>query len=114
MITVEEQKMATVVASKLRRWTKKSPIVSDEFISRFNMGRKRYQLSGPRFRVICNYLRSEAYVPIVSTRCGYSVVESPEVLLKQHKSLQARADKIIEAANGMKRMANRIKRQKNA
>lgn len=110
MISKDDKLMAPVVASKLRQWTKKGPIVSDKFIVRFNTGRKRYRLSGPKMRMICNYLRSEAFVPIVSTRSGYSIENSPEVLLKQYNSLQSRASKIIDAANGMRRMANRIKR----
>jgi hypothetical protein len=112
MISQEDKLMAPVVASKLRKWTTKRPMVSEKFITKFNSGRKRYQLSGPKLRSICNYLRTEAQVPIVATSSGYSIQPSTKALLKQYNSLKSRAEHITNAANGVRKMINRMKRQK--
>jgi hypothetical protein len=60
-------------------------------------------LTGPRFRKLCNFIRSNSVLPLIATSKGYYVSYDPLEIANQIQSLEERAQVILAAASGLKK-----------
>lgn len=81
-----------------------NPIKAPEIIRA--MKEKGYKLSEPRLRKICNYIRSNAVLPLIATSNGYYVSHDKTEIQKQIESLKERARSIFQCAAGMEKFIN--------
>lgn len=102
-LTTAELTMANVIAANLILKSKTKPVKADAIIK--GMNNAGYKLTGARLRKIVNLLRADGVLPIIGTSQGYYVSRDRDEIRKQIKSMEERADAIINAAKGMERWA---------
>lgn len=95
------------VISAFGKYTKENPIKAPEIIKRMNENFKskggKLRMSEPRLRKMCNYIRSNGLLPLISTSNGYYVSTSKKEIENQIKSLNQRASSILRSAEGLKK-----------
>ena len=79
--------------------TESNPITATNIVARLKQG--GYSITQPRLRKLVNLLRSELYLPIIATSKGYFVSKNREVIESQIRSLNERANAILQSANGL-------------
>lgn len=66
--------------------------------------KERYgEFSAARLRKLVNYIRSTGMLALIATSNGYYVTDNKQEIAKQIKSLNERAQAIINSANGLKK-----------
>ena len=101
----DEKKLIPILIRGFKLHGKDNPITGAEIVKSLNdkkdiFGIKNF--SDSRLRKITNYIRSEGMLPIIATSKGYYVSYDKEEIQNQIKSLQERADAILNSANGLK------------
>lgn len=103
----EEKKLIRVLLAGFETKTKANPIKAPAIINAINAKKKEFGLtkkfSEPRFRKLCNFIRSKGMIPLIATSSGYYVSHDKEEIRKQIESLNERAMAIINSANGLKK-----------
>lgn len=99
-LTYIEKKIIPVIISKLKQHTIKNPIKSFEIIKYINK-ETGYKIAQPRFRKICNFIRSNGILPVIATSKGYFVSRNKIQIQNQIQSLLERSDAIAIAAYGL-------------
>lgn len=103
-LTVDELSLVPVFVRSFQKYTKDNPIKASEIVKRWNSSKSvKIKLSEPRLRKICNYIRSNSLLPLIATSNGYYVSYDKEDIEKQVKSLNERANSIINCAKGLNR-----------
>lgn len=100
----QELALVPIIAKSFEKYTKANPIKAPEIVKRFNQSdiAKQYiKLTEPRLRKICNYIRSNAMIPLIATSSGYFVSNDKEEIEKQIKSLVERSNSIRQCADGL-------------
>ena len=86
---------------------KSKAIKAPEIIKRINEWSKSkdicINISEPRFRKCCNFIRSNSLIPLIATSKGYYCSYNQLEIESQIKSLEERANSIINCAEGMKK-----------
>ena len=102
-LSSKESMAVGLLISILTDHTEANPIKAKQLLVELND-----QIHIPNFvtdsklRGYCNYLRSNAILPVISGSQGYFVTKDPDIILKQIKSLINRADAIDNCAEGLK------------
>lgn len=103
----EEKQLVRVLISGFKTKTKDNPIKAPDIIKKINLDKQRLGLkkniTEPRLRKLCNFIRSEGMIPLIATSSGYYVSYDKEEVKKQIDSLNERASAIIGSANGLKK-----------
>ena len=103
----EEKQLVHILLNGFKTKTKSNPMKAPEIIKTINAKKKELGLtknfSEPRFRKICNFIRSKGMIPLIATSSGYYVSHDKEEIRKQIESLNERAMAIINSANGLKK-----------
>lgn len=107
-LTKEEKKIIPVVIAKLKKHSVKNPIKSFEIV-KYIYKETGYKLGQPRFRKICNFIRSNGIIPIIATSKGYFVSRSKIQIQNQIQSLLERSDAIAIAAYGLHKFITKTK-----
>jgi hypothetical protein len=105
-LTADELFMVAPICTAFKKYTKDNPIKSDEIVKRYNANKGKTVLTGARLRKIVNYIRANSLMPIIATSSGYYVSHDKEEILKQIKSLNERANSIINCANGLQKFVS--------
>jgi hypothetical protein len=104
-LTAKELEIIPILVSGFNRYTKENPIKSPALIKNLNeyfvKNNIKNKIDGPRLRKCCNYIRSNAMLPLVATSNGYYVSSDKEEIKKQIKSLIERANSIMNCAKGL-------------
>lgn len=95
-----ELSLVGIIISGLKARTAENPIKSDNIVK--SMSANGYKISGVRLRKIINFIRTNALLPIIGTSKGYYVSYEKIDIQNQIKSLNERANSIIDCANGLK------------
>ena len=109
-LTPTEQDAVNLLISVLKQHDESSPIKAKELLAELNnqFYIKTYFVDS-LLRKFCNYLRSNAVLPVISGSKGYFITENPQIILNQIKSLINRADSIDNCAEGLKVLYNKYK-----
>jgi hypothetical protein len=102
----DEKKLVPILINGFSKRTKDNPIKAPEIVKRINEVKDKYgikAISEPRLRKICNMIRSKGILPLIATSNGYYCSYDKQEIMEQIKSLQERADAIINSANGLKK-----------
>lgn len=107
-LSYEEQRLTAIIIQGLKKYTKKNPIKEPEIIKSLNEKRETLGLTkkvtGVRLRKMVNYIRSKGMAPIMSTSKGYHMASSKEEIEDQIISMEQRANGILSAVNGLKKL----------
>lgn len=98
-----ESEAIDLLISVLVKYNESAPIKTKPLLAELNA---KFSIPNyfvdTRLRMFCNYLRTNAILPLMSTSKGYFVTENPAIILNQIKSLVGRADSIDSCAEGLK------------
>lgn len=108
-LTSIEKKIIPVVISKLKQHSIKNPIKSFDLIKFINK-ETGVIIAQPRFRKICNFIRSNGILPIIATSKGYYVSRNKIQIQNQIQSLLERSDAIAVAAYGLQSFITKTKK----
>lgn len=105
-LTEEEKKLIPILIRGLKLRTKDNPITGAEIVKTLNekanfFGIKKF--TEPRLRKLTNIIRSSGMLPIIATSNGYYVSYDKEEIENQIKSLEERAEAILNSARGLKK-----------
>lgn len=98
-LTARELELLPIIIQGLSTKTKSNPIKEPEIVSK--MRNSGYKLSGERLRKIINHIRCHGLLPVIGTSKGYYVSYDKDEIFKQIKSLNQRANSIINSAKGL-------------
>jgi hypothetical protein len=108
-ITDFEKKLIPYIIEGLSKRDKQNPIKAPEIVDRLNKFIKnmypyeKYTFTESRLRKMCNMIRSNGILPLIATPKGYYTSTDELEIRKQIKSLEDRADAILNSANGLKK-----------
>jgi hypothetical protein len=108
----EEKSLITILVNAFKQIfnEKSKAIKGPDLIHQVNEWNKtqgiKVVLTEPRLRKICNFIRSKSIIPLIATSKGYYCSYDMLEIELQIKSLQERADAILNSVNGMKRFKN--------
>lgn len=101
-LSVEDLWLANQMIPIFKAKTKENPVKSIQIVTGIN---KNYclkkRLTDVRLRRIINYYRVNSILPIISTSNGYFVSYNENDITDMIKSLNQRANSIIQCANGL-------------
>jgi len=104
-LTKKELEIIPILVSGFKRYTKENPIKSDVLVKNLNeyfeKNNIKNKMTGARLRKCCNYIRTNALLPLIATSNGYYVSSDKEEIRKQIKSLIERANSIMNCAKGL-------------
>jgi IS4 transposase len=103
----EEKRLILVLVNGFKTKSKENPMKAPVIIKTINskkaeLGIKK-NFSEPRFRKLCNFIRSKGILPLIATSSGYYVSYDKNEIKKQIDSLNERAAAITNSANGLKK-----------
>jgi hypothetical protein len=101
-LTENEIKILPLLINGFKNYTINNPIKEPDIVQRFN-DRNEFKLSGVRLRKLVNYIRSNGLLPLIATSKGYYVSYDKEIIELQIKSLNQRAQSIINCSDGLKK-----------
>ena len=105
VLTDDDKRFLPCIIKGLSRRTKENPVKAPEIVKGVNANVQPLGLPGkltePRLRKLCNHIRSNAMLPLISTSQGYYVSTDPTEIRLQIVSLKERADAIMNAARGL-------------
>jgi hypothetical protein len=99
----DEKKILPILVNGFSKITKDNPIKAPDIVKKINDKYGIKTISEPRLRKICNMIRSKGILPLIATSNGYYCSYDKQEIMEQIKSLQERADAIINSANGLKK-----------
>lgn len=105
-LTDEEKQMIPILITGFKKYTKDNPIKGAEIVKSINQKKESFGIksfSEARLRKLTNHIRSEGMLPIIATSKGYYVSYDKTEIENQIKSLQERAEAILNSANGLKK-----------
>lgn len=100
-LTEKELKLIPILIRCFASHTKDNPIKAPEIVNKMN--KAGYKMSEPRLRKCCNYIRSNAMLPLIATSDGYYCSYDKEIIKSQMQSLYERANSIKNCADGLAR-----------
>jgi hypothetical protein len=99
-ITDEELQIVNLLIRGFKNHTSKNPIKAPDIVYAIN-NKYNFKLSEPRFRKLCNYIRTNSLLPLIATSKGYYCSYDKTEIQQQIQSLRERADAIYQSANGL-------------
>ena len=107
-LTEDELKVLPFLLAGLKARTEHNPIKAPEIVKNLNAFLVQQgipvKITEARLRKMCNYIRSNAIIPLIATSKGYFVSYDSEWIRSQVKSLQERARSILVCADGLERI----------
>ena len=103
-LTSKEKNMLPLLMELLKNVKKEKPILSQDLCDKFNLANEDKSckpLNGVRLRKLTNHIRSYGGLPIIATSKGYYCSYDKEDIILQIKSLNERADAIMNSAKGL-------------
>jgi len=103
-LTDEEKKIIPILIKGFNSHSKENPIKAPQIVKCINEKKENYNIksfSEVRLRKLCNFIRSNSLIPLISTSEGYYVSYNKEEIHKQIESLNQRANAILSSANGL-------------
>jgi hypothetical protein len=103
-LTAKEKNMLPLLMELLKNVKKEKPILSQDLCNKFNLANQDKScnhLNGVRLRKLTNHIRSSGGLPIIATSKGYYCSYDNEDIRLQIKSLNERADAIMNSAKGL-------------
>jgi hypothetical protein len=101
----EEMKLLPILIRGFKDHPKSDPVKAPQIIKRINEKRLELGLTTkftePRLRKLCNYIRSNALLPLIATSDGYYVSNDSKEISLQIVSLKERAGAILNSARGL-------------
>jgi len=101
-LTDNEKAILPLLIIGFQNYTETNPIKEPEIVARFNERNIGLKLSAVRLRKLVNYIRSNSLLPLIATSKGYYVSTNKNVIASQIKSLEQRANSIMNCAYGLK------------
>lgn len=101
-LSEKELALVPIMVDGFKKITKEKPWKSDDIIKRVNAKDYGCQLTQPRLRKICNYIRVNGMIPLIATSSGYYVSYEKDEIMKQIISLEQRARSIQNCADGLR------------
>ena len=98
-LTENELALVNILVAGFKRRAIDNPIKAPEIVD--SMQKKGYDISEPRLRKLCNYIRSKGIIPLIATSKGYYISYDSVDINKQIKSLRERAAAINKCADGL-------------
>lgn len=116
-LTIEEKCLIYILVKGFSTHKKDNPIKAPDIIEAINGKKENYKLTNkltqPRLRKMINLIRSKGILPLIGTSQGYYVSYEPEEIEKQIQSLRERANAINQAAEGLKKYSQKLKKDVN-
>jgi len=81
----------------------KAPVIVEKVNSILHLKDLKIKITEPRLRKCCNYIRTNALLPLIATSNGYFVSKDPVIISSQIKSLRQRATSINSCADGLEK-----------
>lgn len=101
-LTDHEKAILPLLLVGFQRYDESNPIKEPEIVARFNERNNGLKLNAVRLRKLVNYIRSNSLLPLIATSKGYYVSNNKKVIESQIKSLEQRANSILNCSNGLK------------
>lgn len=106
-ITEDEKSIIQLLIAGFNTKTKENPIKAPEIVKKMNEALlnkgKSFKLTEVRLRKLCNHIRSNGLLPLIATSSGYYTTNSKKEIEDQIKSLQDRAQAILNSAKGLEK-----------
>ena len=102
-LTDQEKKLVKIMINGLKKRIGIGPVKAYEIIEIINDKYPDIKFSGPRLRKLTNLIRSLSILPLIATSKGYYVSYDQDTIKSQIKSLEERADAILNSAKGLKK-----------
>lgn len=105
----KELELIPVMVKAFRKYGKDNPIKAKDIVAKFNESAAsvNIELSGPRLRKMCNYIRTNGLLPLIATSNGYYVSYDKKEIEAQISSLMARSNSIKRCADGLQKILDR-------
>lgn len=103
----EEIKLIPILINGFKKHSEKNPIKSDKIVLAMNEHLKttnfKLKMTDARLRKCVNYIRSNAFLPIIATSNGYYTSFDKVVIEQQMESLRQRANSILNCVVGLEK-----------